>query len=471
MPRRTPEFMAAQRAQHRRTILSTDPTPALRRARAWLATVLLGCVCLSGQVREAPAAVLDPRAIRSETLGNGLRLVVASDPGATVIAIEVVVKAGGADDPPGQSGTAHLLEHVLWACRGDEADDPRLRVEQVGGIVDAGTLRDYTRFYVTVPGGFLGLGVQALADIVLGRRFGEALVERQRQIVLHESAGRAEDPRSLLNALAFAELYGTEHPYAAPINGTEADVYTIGPARLALFHESWYVPNNMSVVVCGDVSFDEAREAIARAFGDLLPAAVPPRAWAIPSRPALPRERVVEMPVERAYVMAAFVGPDVSEHAQVSASDLLATLLTHGPLSRLGDRLKEASDTALDVGVDFLTQRDRALFGVWAICSPERIEDVKHTIRAEMQRLAQEPVPAAELASAKRLLAAGYVFANETPSDRATTLGFYEAIDTYRIASYYLSWVTYARTDAVMGVARWYSAEPVWIILRPEEAR
>lgn len=470
MRRRTPESMVGRRAQRRRRTLNTDAAPTPWRAPVRFATALLGCVCLFGQVKEAPAAVLDPRAIRSETLGNGLRLVVASDPGAAVIAIEVVVKAGAADDPPGQSGTAHLLEHVLWARQSDEADDPRLRVEQVGGTVDAGTLRDYTRFYVTVPGGFLELGLQALADMVLGRSFGEALVERERRIVLEESAGRAEDPRSLLNELAFAELYGTEHPYAAPISGTEVDLDTIGPARLALFHESWYVPNNMSVVVCGDVSFDAAREVVSRAFGDLLPAAVPPRTWPIPPRPALPRERLIEMPVERAYVMAAFVGPSVSEHAQVSASDLLATILTHGPLSRLGDRLKEANDTALDVGVDFLTQRHRALFGVWAICSPERIEDVKRTIVAEMQRLAQEPVPPAELASAKRLLAAGYVFANETPSDRATTLGFYEAIDSYRIASYYPSWVTYARTDALMDVARWYSAEPVWIILRPEEA-
>jgi predicted Zn-dependent peptidase len=169
--------------------------------------------------------------------------------------------------------------------------------------------------------------------------------------------------------------------------------------------------------------------------------------------------------------MAAFIGPDVSEHAQVCASDLLATLLTHGPSSRLAERLTQTSDLAFEVGVDFLTQRDRSLFGVWAVCRPERIGDVKQAIVWEMQRLAREPVPAAEFATAKRLLAAGYAFANETTSDRATTLAFYEAIDTYRIASYYLSWVNYAKSDVLTEVAHWYSGEPVWIILRPRESK
>jgi predicted Zn-dependent peptidase len=148
---------------------------------------------------------------------------------------------------------------------------------------------------------------------------------------------------------------------------------------------------------------------------------------------------------------------------------LLATVLTHGPLSRLEAQLTEKSDIATDVGVDFLTQRGRALFGIRVVCPPERVDEVRRVIVSELQRAAREPVPPVELVSAKRLLAAGYAFANETPSDRATTLGFYEALDTYRIASYYLSWVTYARPETVMQVAGWYSGEPVWIVLRPKE--
>ncbi len=435
-----------------------------------LVMLLSASACLLGACSGARAVVLDPRSVQSETLKNGLRVIVATDRNATVAAIEVVVKVGAADDPPDQSGTAHLLEHVLWASGSAADEDPRLRVERVGGVTDAGTLRDYTRFYATVPAKYFSEAADALGEIVLSRRFSDEIVDRERRIVLEESSARAEDPRAVLNDLAFAEIYGPDHPYAAPICGTTDDLLAIDAARLMLFHEKWYLPNNMAMIICGDVSFEAAREAAMRVFGDLRPSALPSRSWPRVPRPGRTGERVVDMPIERAYVMGAFVGPGVSEHSHVCASDLVATLLTHGPLSRLGSRLKE-TEIALDVGVDFLTQRDCALFGVWAVCSPDDIAEIKTAIQSEIQRLEREPIPAQELASAKRLLAAGYAFANETPTDRAATLGFYEAIDSYRTASYYLSWVAYARFETLVEVAGRYSGEPVWITLRPKEHR
>jgi predicted Zn-dependent peptidase len=105
------------------------------------------------------------------------------------------------------------------------------------------------------------------------------------------------------------------------------------------------------------------------------------------------------------------------------------------------------------------------------VCEPDRIAEVKQAIKTELARLAAEPVSASELATAKRLLAAGYAFANETPADRATTLGFYEAIDSYRTASSYLSWVTHTESAQLAEVARWYAGDPVWVILQPEQSQ
>ncbi|MCJ7749476.1 MAG: insulinase family protein [Armatimonadetes bacterium] len=416
----------------------------------------------------ALAAVLDPRGIQSETLHNGLRLIVANDPDARVVAAEIVVKVGAADEPPGQKGIAHLLEHVLWCGAPNPDSDPRMTIEQMGGVVDAGTLRDYTRFYATVPAGNLDLVIAALGETVLQTDYDENIVARERRIIIEESAMRAEDPRTVLNALAFAELYTPAHPYSSPIEGTLEDLSQVDAARLALFHQTWYVPNNIAVIVSGDAPFDVVRDLVASTFGRLSPAALPSRSRPLPPRPSPTRLQTLELPIEKAYVMAAFVGPDATEHTSVSASDLLATLLTHGPTGRLVFELQEKRSLALGLGIDFLTQRDRALFGVWAICEPDSIDGVREAIRTQLSRLAREPVPPAGFATAKRLLAAGFAFANETPADRAATLGFYEAIDSYRAASYYLPWVAAIRPQAVAEVAAWYSGEPVWIILRPE---
>ena len=415
----------------------------------------------------APAALLDPRGVQSETLPNGLRLVVAPEPEAEAISVQVIVKAGSADDPPGRTGTAHLLEHMLWAGKSPGENGPRARVERVGGMLEAGTLRDYTRFYATVPSGYLDLALEALGEIVLEPDLDEATLVREQEVILDESAGRSENPQAVLNAMAFAQLYGGLHPYANPIEGKPDDLQGIGLAQLALFHRSWYLPNNMAVVVVGDVQFESARGTVNRVFGGLAPAPAPGRTRPAPPRPATGGERIAPTAGREAYVIAAFVGPEVAEHYQVCASDLLATVLAGGPLGRLDLELKEKRGIASDVGVEFLTQRERALFGVWAVCDPERISEVKQVIQAELARLGAEPVPPAELATARRLLAAGYGFANETPADRATTLGFYEAIDSYRTASYYLSWVAHADPTTLTEVARWYAGEPVWVILRP----
>ena len=433
-----------------------------------LAALLWTAICWALLSPPALAAVLDPRGIQSETLHSGLRLIVANDPDARVVAAEIVVKVGATDDPPGQKGIAHLLEHVLWSGAPNPDSDPRMTIEQIGGVIDAGTLRDYTRFYATVPAGNLDLVIGALGETVLQTEFDEDLVARERRIIVEESAMRAEDPRIVLNALAFAELYTPAHPYSSPIEGTPEDLNQVDAARLALFHQTWYVPNNIAVIVSGDAPFDVVRDLVARTFGRLSPAALPPRSKPLPPRPSPTCLQTLELPIEKAYVMAAFVGPEATEHTSVSASDLLATLLTHSPTGRLVFELQEKQSLAVSLGIDFLTQRDRALFGVWAICEPESIESVREAIRTQLSRLAREPVPPAEFAAAKRLLAAGFAFANETPSDRAATLGFYEAIDSYRAASYYLPWVAATRPQAVAEVAAWYSGEPVWIILRPE---
>jgi zinc protease len=429
------------------------------------AVALLLCAAAMPSMPGA-AAVLDPRAVRSETLHNGLRLVVCEDPAATVVAVNVIVKVGSADDPPDRPGTAHLLEHVLWGSGGE--NDPRARVERIGGVMNAGTLRDFTRFYASVPRGELELAVRALGDVVLREEFGEAIVAREQGVVLREGAARGEDPRSLLNDLAFEAVYGDSHPYGRPIHGDPDQLHGIAPARLAAFHSAWYVPNNMAVTVVGDTTFEEASALAASIFGALRPGAVPERRWPAPPRPPGGGERVVESHLEKAYVMAAYVGPAISEPDEVCASDLLATLLAHGPVARLNRELKERRRLVAAVGVDFLTQRERALLGIWAVCEPEDVAAVKDAIRGEMHRLAEEPVPGPEFAAAKRLLCAGYAFANETPADRATTLGFYEAIDRYRAASYYLPRVGALDRSDILRVMRWYAGDPMWIVLRPE---
>jgi zinc protease len=416
----------------------------------------------------ASAGVLEPGTVRSAVLNNGLRVIVCEREATSVVSAEVVIRAGSADDYPEAPGIAHLLEHLCWT--GGPGQNPRGPIEDVGGITNAGTLRDYTRFYATVPAGNLPLALTALSQMVLPSSFEEGAIRREAAAIFQESAERGDLPRAILNDLAFEELYGTGHPYSQRIEGDETAISSITRGQVEALHRAWYVPNNMAVVIVGNVALDDALAAVEALFGGLLPRPLPPRSREVPPRPSPGAELIVRTPFRQAYVMAAFVGPAGDEYTQVCASDLLITLLSHGNTGRLVTALRDTRQLASAVGVDFLTQRDRALFGVWAVCDAERVPEVKRVIRSELARLAAEPVPPSEFSAAKRLLAAGYSFANEIPSDQAATLGFYEAIDSYRAATYYSPRVRSLRPADVSRVASWYSAEPVWIVLTPESA-
>ena len=110
-------------------------------ARSVAGLLLLFCLGLGGVAR---AAVFDSHAIQSEVLENGLRVIVKEEESASTVSVQLAVRVGVADEPEQQGGIAHLLEHVLWA---GNAQDPRGEVEAGGGVTNAGTLRDFTRFY------------------------------------------------------------------------------------------------------------------------------------------------------------------------------------------------------------------------------------------------------------------------------------------------------------------------------------
>jgi zinc protease len=430
-----------------------------------LLRALLGALWLALLAATARAEALDPRAIRSVTLGNGLRVVLCQDEAAPVVSVEIVVRTGSADDPPDQAGMAHLLEHVCWV--GGDEGDPRAAIEEVGGVTNAGTLRDFTRFYATVPPSDLARALHALAAMALRDSFDEAVISRERAVILQEAAERMDQPRAALNDLAFETLYGSSHPYHRRIDGDERALSEITSAQLTSFHDICYVPNNMAVIVAGKMDFGAALQEVESIFAGLRPAALPPRSWPTVARPPTGREQVAETALREAYVMAVFVGPAVSEPMGVCSSDVLATILGHPQVGRLVRELQGQRGLVRGVGVDFLTQRDRGLFGVWAICDPDKLPEVKQAIRAELSRLASQSVAPAELAAAKRLLAGEYAFANETAPDRAAALGFYEAIDSYRTASQYLPHLQGVTAEEVGRVAAWYAGEPVWVVMRP----
>ena len=385
------------------------------------------------------AAVLDPKDITFRLAPGGLRLIIKEDRFAPVVAIDIVVRAGSATETAATAGASHFLEHL--AFRGSENYAPgeaaRL-IDGLGGFLNAATLRDFTHYYVTVPSEHFSAALRLLADSVLRPTLPRPAFEQERVIIASEQRQLHDRPLQWLWDLSHEAAFSL-HPYGRPISGTPDSSFL--REDLLRYHKQWYLPNNMSVIIVGDVSPTGAAAEVEKAFAGVLPQPLPQV-----NRPAEPPLSGIKRirrsaPWKQAYVMLSFHSPGLDHPREVVAADLALSLLGEGHSSRLRRRLKEERQLVFEAGVEYLTTRDPGLFSLWATCAPDKTEDVREALLEELRRLRREIVPPAELEKAKRLLAASYAFSNETCTDQAAALGYYEGVGSFRFATEYLSLV------------------------------
>jgi len=421
-----------------------------------------------GAAQAAPLQVFTPDAIHFWRLGNGLRVVLKEDHSAPAVAINVVVRAGSRAETANNNGIAHFLEHMVFrSARAGGHDSLSAPIEAVGGLINGGTLRDFAHYSAVVPAPHFRLALDGLAKSLIHPIFEPAAVDAERTVLAREAQQLADQPSAVAWDTAFQLAYGA-HPYALPISGAHAAIAAIDADALAAFHRRLYVPGNASVVIVGDIGPDQAKAAVAAAFGQWKAAAAPP---VVPPPPPLagPVERIVSRPAPCATVTVAFRALGISQPRQVCAADLLLALIGEGYTSRLKRALVDAR-LADEFSVSFLTQAAPGLFGVQATCSPDRIQAVRRAIEGEAARLGADLVSDDELAKAKQRLVHEYAFANETFEDQAATLGFYEAIASYQFAVGYLDRVRSITAAELQAVAHACldPAHEVWVAIRPE---
>lgn len=396
---------------------------------------LIAFLCLLAAAG-AQADSLPAESIKLKTLPNGLRVLVREAHEAPLVTVDLWVRAGSARETSETNGVAHFMEHLLFrgtAKRGRGEVDRA--IEELGATLNATTSRDWMHLYTTVASRYWQNALEVIADAVKNSALRPEDVEREQMIILDELARAADDPIRDANQ-RLAELLFRNHPYRLPVAATRDSIIRIQREQIVQFYRKYYVPNNASLVIVGDVTEAEAFAAAQKFFGDWQkreitdpePAAEPP--------PDAPRR--AEFRVRRGLptVGVAFLAPSVKEVADVCACDLLLALL--GQRDGLLTRLLVGQGVATRVTTEFLTQRYPGIFSIVVELpqkgDPARVEAM---VVGALQQLAKTPVSEAELSRAKREILGNYLFSMETTEGQASTLGFYEMIDTYLFATEY----------------------------------
>ena len=289
------------------------------------------------------------------TLDNGMEVVVIEDHRAPVVSQMVWYRVGSADEPPGVSGVAHFLEHLMF--KGTETlatGEFSSTVARNGGSDNAFTSYDYTAYFQRIAADRLDLVMGMEADRMANLRLGEAAVATERDVILEERNSRVENSPSALFREQLGAAQYLNHPYGVPIIGWRHEVEALDRAAALNFYTQYYAPNNAILIVAGDANPDTVRALAEKHYGS-IPANpdLPPRAR--PQEPPQLSERRLsyrDPRVSQPYVTRAYLAPERDSGAQEDAAalTLLAALLGNGQTSVLNQALQFERRIAVQVG-------------------------------------------------------------------------------------------------------------------------
>ena len=218
-----------------------------------------------------------PFAIATFDLDNGLQLILVEDHSAPTVAISVWYKVGGADDPVGRSGFAHLFEHMMFQ---GSANVPRGKhaewISAAGGNHNASTWLDRTNYFEELPAHQLPLALWLEADRMRSLVVDAENFDREREVVKEEYRQRIENQpygEAFLKLQTIAYDYG---PYQTPVIGSVEDLEQATIDEVRRFHATYYAPNNAVLTIAGDIDVAQTRALVERYFGDIPRQAAPP---------------------------------------------------------------------------------------------------------------------------------------------------------------------------------------------------
>ncbi len=369
---------------------------------------------------------------RIARLANGLTVIHQSLPATPVVTVDVWVQAGAIVEPEDWAGTAHFLEHLIF--KGTDRIPPGVFdavIENRGGVTNAATSHDYAHYFICTSATDLPDTLPYLADLLLNATIPDDEFDRERLVVLEELRQAGDDPDWIGFQTLMGDVY-RYHPYGRSVLGDADRLWARSPQDLRNFHRSHYQPDNMTVVIVGDVDWQMAIAEVQRAFQSSSSNITDPLAPAlICAEPPLTeiRRQVLELPrIEQARLMMAWLGPGVDQLHTAYGLDLLSVVVAGSQSSRLVRELREERQLVQDIQTNFSLQRDSSLFTLTAWSDPENLERVEALIGDRLSILGSTPISTAELARHQRLLCTDYAFSTETSSQLAGLYGYYSTI-------------------------------------------
>jgi len=367
---------------------------------------------------------------------NDLKLLLAPRHAAPVVAFMVLYRVGSRNEAVGHTGSTHLLEHMLFKGTPTYNKQSGTQIASVlqrqGGVFNADTWFDRTRYYEMLPSNQLELAIHLEADRMRNSFIADEDRQSEMTVVRNELERGENEPSNVLHERLWAMAF-REHPYHHPTIGWRSDVEGVATSRLKEFYDTFYHPNNATAIVVGDFDEQTALDLISKHFGGIpsSPAPIPPMYTVEP-----PQEGEIRFTLRRVGQLGLInIGWHIPEatHPDTAALTVLDTLLSAGITSRLYQALVE-TQMAVDVGAQAFQFLDPGLFMLHITLRPGVAHADAERIALELiEKMKTEDAPEKELQKAKNLITTQMIYLRDSPMGVTRVIAEAEAVANWKM--------------------------------------
>jgi zinc protease len=370
--------------------------------------------CTAPQQTKQAATDLPVIPFEKYTLPNGLDVVLVEDHRTPVVAVNIWYHVGPAHEAQGQTGFAHLFEHLMFAGSKHVPRGAADKLLEGAGATDSNGTTDFdrTNYFDTVPANQLELALWIHADRMgyLLEEVDQTALSNQQDVVRNERRQSVENrPYGVVDEAIYQTLFPKTHPYYASVIGSHSDIQSIKLDDVKKFFKQYYSPNNASLVLVGDFKAAEAKKQVEKYFASIKRGPAVPKLNVV--TPAIEKEKRVTITdrVELPQVNMAWLTPPIFTTGDADM-DITSQILGGGKSSRLYKKLVYEKQIAQSVSA---IQQSLMLGSVFAISATARpghsAEELEKAIDEELQKLRNEGPDQKEVERARNLIETGTV--------------------------------------------------------------
>jgi predicted Zn-dependent peptidase len=355
---------------------------------------------------------------QKRSIGSGITFLTEHIPYVHSVSLGIWVTSGSVFDGEKNRGIAHFVEHMIF--KGTNKRDAFAivkEIDDVGGVLNAYTSKEYTHFYVKVLKENLPLAVDIITDIFINSTFPTDEIDREKRVVLQEVKMVEDSPEEYVHELAFEHMWNA-HPLGYSILGDESTINGFQRDVLVEYVGTHHVKENIMIGAVGNLEDTDLESLLSAALAEVAagsPGELPPPRFTSGST-------VRERDIEQVHAVVSFPSLNFS-HPKRYAQFVLNTIIGGGMSSRLFQEIREKRGMAYNVYSYLNTFRDAGVMGVYAGTEPDLLPELLEVLERELVHIAKEPITEDELTSAKGQIKGNVLLSLESMSTRLGRIG------------------------------------------------